>query len=52
VAGSASYHVPGCRLVDGREDARYLLPTEARARGLSACRVCRPEDVAAPSPRR
>jgi hypothetical protein len=43
IAGSASYHVPGCRLVDGREDVSYLTPEEAKARWLSACRVCQPE---------
>ena len=43
VAGSASYHVPGCRLVDGREETSYLTPAEARGRDLKACRVCQPE---------
>ena len=43
VAGSASYHVPGCRLVDGREATGYLTPAEARERELKACRVCQPE---------
>ena len=43
VAGSASYHVPGCRLVDGREDVAYLTPDEAKARFLAPCRVCQPE---------
>lgn len=43
VAGSASYHVPGCRLVDGREEVAYLTPEEARARYLAPCRVCSPE---------
>ena len=43
VAGSASYHVPGCRLVDGREETSYLTPLEAQGRGLKACRVCQPE---------
>jgi hypothetical protein len=43
VAGSASYHVPGCRLVDGREEVSYLTPDEARARYLAPCRVCQPE---------
>jgi hypothetical protein len=43
VAGSASYHVPGCRLVDGREEVDYLTPEEARARFLQPCRVCAPE---------
>lgn len=43
LAGSASYHLPGCRLVDGREEVSYLTRAEARARVLTACRVCRPE---------
>ncbi len=43
VAGSASYHVPGCRLVDGREETDYLTPEEARERSLKACRVCQPD---------
>jgi hypothetical protein len=43
VAGSASYHVAGCRLVDGREHTDYLTPAEAVANGLKACRVCQPE---------
>lgn len=42
VAGSASYHQPNCRLVEGRADATYLLPVEAVSRGLLACRVCNP----------
>jgi hypothetical protein len=46
VAGSASYHVPGCRLVDGREETSYLTPAEARERELKACRVCQPEQAA------
>jgi hypothetical protein len=43
VAGTASYHVPGCRLVDGREEVRYLTPEEARTADLKPCRVCQPE---------
>ena len=43
VAGTASYHVPGCRLVDGREETTYLTPAEATGRGLKGCRVCQPE---------
>lgn len=41
-AGSASYHVPGCRLVEGRESVEYLTPAEARERSLTPCRVCKP----------
>jgi len=44
-AGAASYHVPGCRLVDGREEISYLTPMEAQARALRPCRVCNPESA-------
>ncbi len=43
VAGTASYHAPGCRLVDGREETSYLTPAEAQSRELKACRVCQPD---------
>lgn len=42
-AGTASYHVPGCRLVDGREEVAYVTAAEAASRDLKACRVCQPE---------
>ena len=45
IAGSASYHVPGCRLVDGREQTSYLTPAEARGQELKACRVCQPDQA-------
>jgi hypothetical protein len=45
VAGTASYHVPGCRLVDGREETSYLTPAEANATDLKACRVCQPDQA-------
>lgn len=47
VAGTASYHVPGCRLVDGREATSYLTPAEASAQQLKACRVCQPDSATA-----
>ncbi|MDP3714016.1 MAG: hypothetical protein Q8R60_16190 [Mycobacteriales bacterium] len=43
VAGTASYHTAGCRLVDGREETSYLTPAEAQERELKACRVCQPD---------
>jgi len=46
VAGTASYHVPGCRLVDGREETSLLTPQEAERQGLKACRVCQPQHAA------
>jgi hypothetical protein len=42
-AGTASYHVPGCRLVDGREEVTYVTAAEAASRALNPCRVCKPE---------
>jgi hypothetical protein len=42
-AGTASYHVPGCRLVDGREEISYVTADEAAARDLKPCRVCQPQ---------
>jgi len=44
-AGGASYHRPDCRLVSGRGDVEYVTGSEVAARGLNACRVCRPEIV-------
>lgn len=43
VAGRSTFHDPACRIVDGREDFRPLSTDAARARGLTPCRVCRPE---------
>ena len=43
VAGTASYHVPGCRLVDGREETTYVTATEAADADLKPCRVCQPQ---------
>lgn len=51
VAGSASYHQPDCRLVEGRGDLARISPVEAAESGLSACRVCRPQQVGVRQPR-
>ena len=48
-AGSASFHRPDCRLVDGRDDVNYLTGEESTARGLKACRVCQPLGTQMPS---
>lgn len=45
--GAASYHRPDCRLVEGRDDSTLLTVDEASARGLVACRVCKPAGVEA-----
>ena len=44
VAGASSYHSPTCRLAEGRDDATYLTSAEAQGRGLTACRICRPDE--------
>jgi hypothetical protein len=45
VAGTASFHAPDCRLVDGREETQLLTAEEAVSTGLKACRVCQPHSV-------
>jgi hypothetical protein len=47
VAGADSYHRAGCTLVVGQAQAVAMTRTEAAAAGLAACRVCKPDDVAA-----
>ncbi|MGH2759487.1 MAG: hypothetical protein ACRDKJ_07965 [Actinomycetota bacterium] len=42
VAGVTSYHRPGCRLVEGRGEAERMSVGDAKAAGLTACRVCSP----------
>jgi hypothetical protein len=50
VMGRTSYHRPDCRLVEGKD-----LPTGsvamAEAESLAPCRICRPADLAAVTPR-
>jgi hypothetical protein len=43
VAGKSTYHRPDCRLVEGKSDLDFVTIEAARASGLSACRVCNPE---------
>jgi hypothetical protein len=42
LVGTASYHRPDCRLARGRSEAEMASASDAVARGLSPCRVCRP----------
>jgi hypothetical protein len=42
LAGRGSYHLPSCRLVEGRSDYRPVPAAEAEAEGLTACRICKP----------
>jgi hypothetical protein len=43
VAGKSTYHRPDCRLVEGKSDLDLITIEAAKASGLSACRVCNPE---------
>ena len=41
IAGRSSYHLPGCRLVEGRSGGGATMTRDAAtAAGLSPCRVC------------
>lgn len=42
VAGRSSFHEPSCHLVAARDDLALLSRTDAAARGLAPCRICRP----------
>ena len=42
VAGSAAYHAPDCRLVDGRPGQDYVTSDVAEEMGLRPCRLCSP----------
>lgn len=52
VAGSATYHRPDCRLVEGKSDLDVVPVEVARERGLSACRVCNPNREDRPARRK
>jgi hypothetical protein len=43
LAGSASFHRPDCRLIEGQAGLEPMTVDEARARGRAPCRVCSPE---------
>ena len=47
IAGGESYHRAGCTLVVGQAQAVAMTRSEAVAAGLTACRVCKPDEVAA-----
>ena len=40
VAGPNAYHRTGCHLLEGQEQLVPMSVSAARARGLSACRIC------------
>jgi hypothetical protein len=47
VAGRTTYHLPSCRVVAEKDDLQPMTPTEAAARGLTRCRICKPPTAAA-----
>ena len=42
VAGKSTYHLPTCRLVEGKAEVDLVSVEVARLQGLSPCRVCNP----------
>jgi hypothetical protein len=42
VAGPNSYHQGDCRVVEGQPGATTMLRSDAKARGLTPCRICEP----------
>lgn len=46
VAGATTYHRPTCHLVEHRDDLEQLTADDARDRGLTACRICKPDQAA------
>ena len=53
VAGKSTYHLPTCRVVDGRlQDFRFVEPKQADQMGLSPCRICKPAYESAWAPQR
>jgi hypothetical protein len=47
IAGAEGYHRAGCTLVVGQAEAVAMTRSDAVAAGLTACRVCKPDEVAA-----
>lgn len=45
VASHAAYHVPGCDLLEGRDDVRAMNVDQAQREALAPCRVCMGERV-------
>ncbi len=46
VAGITVYHRPGCKILDGKENAVTITVQQAAAEGLSPCRSCEPPKLA------
>jgi hypothetical protein len=46
LAGSESYHRPGCSLIEGQSDVVSMTSAEAVAAGRSPCRICNPDAAA------
>ncbi|MFN2390275.1 MAG: hypothetical protein ABR575_11830 [Actinomycetota bacterium] len=42
VAGATAYHLPGCKILQGKEGLARIPVQQAEAEGLVACRVCDP----------
>jgi hypothetical protein len=51
VAGTSTFHRPGCRLIKDKADLDEMSLAAARAKGLTPCRVCNPAEAEAPDSR-
>jgi hypothetical protein len=47
IAGSSTYHRPGCKILEGKKNLTTLSVDQAVAEGLTACRACDPPTPAA-----
>ena len=47
LSGTASYHRPGCPMVEGKQGAAVMAPSTVRKRGLEPCPLCEPAPVGA-----
>jgi hypothetical protein len=46
LSGTATYHRPGCPMVEGKSGASVMAPSTVRKRGLEPCPLCEPVPVA------
>jgi hypothetical protein len=45
VAGPNAYHLPDCKLIEGRQGLKRVTAAAARGAGLQPCRTCNPPEA-------
>lgn len=45
VAGATVYHLPECKILEGKDSVATVSVEQAAAEGLTPCRVCEPPEV-------